>query len=48
MISAIKTLFPGDVIATGTPAAVGPTQAADKVEARIQGIDSLDDPVIRL
>src|SRR6266446_3120077 len=29
------TLFPGDVILTGTPAGVGPTQAGDELEAEI-------------
>lgn len=40
-ISWIMTLNPGDVIATGTPAGIGPMQAGDRIEVRIQGIGSL-------
>ena len=47
-VSAVMTLLPGDVIATGTPAGVGPMQPGDKVEVRIEGIGSLTNPVIRL
>jgi 2-keto-4-pentenoate hydratase/2-oxohepta-3-ene-1,7-dioic acid hydratase in catechol pathway len=42
------TLMPGDVIATGTPAGVGPMQPGDRVEVRIEGIGSLKNPVIRI
>jgi 2-keto-4-pentenoate hydratase/2-oxohepta-3-ene-1,7-dioic acid hydratase in catechol pathway len=34
-VSQSLTLFPGDVILTGTPAGVGPIQAGDKLEAEI-------------
>jgi 2-keto-4-pentenoate hydratase/2-oxohepta-3-ene-1,7-dioic acid hydratase in catechol pathway len=47
-ISAVMTLLPGDIIATGTPAGVGPMQPGDKVEIRIEGIGSLKNPVIRI
>lgn len=47
-VSAVMTLLPGDVIATGTPAGFGPMQPGDKVEIRIEGIGSLRNPVIRL
>ena len=47
-VSAVMTLLPGDVIATGTPAGVGPMQRGDKVEVRIEGIGSLMNPVIKL
>jgi len=40
-ISWIMTLNPGDVIASGTPAGIGPIQAGDRVEIRIQGIGGL-------
>ena len=40
-ISAIMTLFPGDVIATGTPSGIGPMKLGDKVEVRIDGVGSL-------
>ena len=47
-VAAVMTLLPGDVIATGTPAGVGPMLPGDKVEVRIEGIGSLPNPVIRL
>jgi 2-keto-4-pentenoate hydratase/2-oxohepta-3-ene-1,7-dioic acid hydratase in catechol pathway len=47
-ISAVMTLLPGDVIATGTPGGVGPMQPGDKVEVRIEGIGSLKNPVIKI
>ena len=47
-VSAVMTLLPGDVIATGTPAGVGPMQPGDTVEVRIEGIGSLMNPVITL
>lgn len=45
-VSSIMTLLPGDVIATGTPAGVGPLQDGDKVRIEIEGIGSLVNPVI--
>jgi len=47
-VSAVMTLLPGDVIATGTPSGVGPMQPGDKIEVRIEGIGSLKNPVIRI
>jgi 2-keto-4-pentenoate hydratase/2-oxohepta-3-ene-1,7-dioic acid hydratase in catechol pathway len=47
-VSAVMTLLPGDVIATGTPGGIGPMQPGDKVEVRIEGIGSLKNPVIRI
>jgi 2-keto-4-pentenoate hydratase/2-oxohepta-3-ene-1,7-dioic acid hydratase in catechol pathway len=47
-VSAAMTLLPGDVIATGTPAGIGPMQPGDKIEVRIEGIGSLVNPVIKL
>lgn len=44
-ISAIMTLDPGDVIATGTPAGVGPLARGDIVEVDIDGIGILRNPV---
>jgi 2-keto-4-pentenoate hydratase/2-oxohepta-3-ene-1,7-dioic acid hydratase in catechol pathway len=46
-ISAIMTLEPGDVIATGTPSGIGPLAAGDEVEVRIAGIGSLVNPVVQ-
>jgi 2-keto-4-pentenoate hydratase/2-oxohepta-3-ene-1,7-dioic acid hydratase in catechol pathway len=45
-ISHIMTLLPGDVIATGTPAGVGPLRPGDVVEININGIGTLRNPVI--
>ena len=44
-ISAVMTLEPGDVIATGTPAGVGPLAAGDTVEVEIEGIGTLRNAV---
>lgn len=40
-VSGVMTLFPGDIIATGTPAGIGPLAPGDTVEVRIEGIGSL-------
>jgi len=44
-VSAIMTLEPGDLIATGTPAGVGPLAAGDVVEVEIAGIGILSSHV---
>jgi len=44
-ISRMMTLEPGDVIATGTPAGVGPLLPGDSVEVRVAGIGVLRNPV---
>jgi 2-keto-4-pentenoate hydratase/2-oxohepta-3-ene-1,7-dioic acid hydratase in catechol pathway len=44
----VMTLLPGDVIATGTPAGVGPLSAGDRVEIRIDGVGALENPVVKL
>jgi 2-keto-4-pentenoate hydratase/2-oxohepta-3-ene-1,7-dioic acid hydratase in catechol pathway len=44
-ISRMMTLEPGDLIATGTPAGVGPLTAGDVVNVRIEGIGVLRNPV---
>ena|SRR5713101_2976876 len=44
-ISRMMTLLPGDVIATGTPAGVGPLVVGDTVEVSIAGIGTLRNPV---
>ncbi len=44
-ISRVMTLEPGDVIATGTPAGVGPLRAGDVVEIVVSGVGSLKNPV---
>ena len=45
-ISQVMTLFPGDLIATGTPAGVGPLQPGDVVEVTVEGIGTLRNPVV--
>ncbi len=47
-VSAVMTLLPGDVIATGTPGGVGPLRPGDKVEVRIESIGALKNPVIKI
>ena len=44
-ISRMMTLLPGDVLATGTPAGVGPIVAGDSVDISISGIGVLHNPV---
>ena len=44
-ISRMMTLNPGDVIATGTPAGVGPLVAGDVVEVSVAGVGVLRNPV---
>lgn len=44
-ISRVMTLFPGDLIATGTPAGVGPLVAGDNVEVSVSDVGVLRNPV---
>ena len=44
-ISRMMTLVPGDVIATGTPAGVGPLTPGDTVDVSVAGIGVLHNPV---
>jgi 2-keto-4-pentenoate hydratase/2-oxohepta-3-ene-1,7-dioic acid hydratase in catechol pathway len=44
-ISRVMTLNPGDLIATGTPAGVGPLVSGDVVEVSVGGIGVLRNPV---
>lgn len=44
-ISRIMTLVPGDIIATGTPAGVGPLVAGDIVEIEVPGLGTIRNPV---
>ena len=43
--SAVMTLLPGDVIATGTPAGIGPLAPGDRFTVKIEGIGDLTNPV---
>jgi 2-keto-4-pentenoate hydratase/2-oxohepta-3-ene-1,7-dioic acid hydratase in catechol pathway len=45
-ISQVMTLFPGDLIATGTPSGVGPLVAGDGVEVQVEGVGVLRNPVV--
>ena len=45
-ISRVMTLFPGDLISTGTPPGVGPLQAGDTVEVSIEGLGTLQNSVV--
>lgn len=39
------TLLPGDLVATGTPAGVGPLAPGDVVEVEVSGVGVLSNPV---
>jgi 2-keto-4-pentenoate hydratase/2-oxohepta-3-ene-1,7-dioic acid hydratase in catechol pathway len=45
-ISAVMTLLPGDIIATGTPAGVGPITPGDRVTVKVAGVGELTNPVV--
>ncbi len=45
-ISHVMTLLPGDVVATGTPAGVGPVRAGQRVRVSVEGIGALENPVV--
>ncbi len=45
-ITRVMTLFPGDLIPTGTPAGVGQPKAGDTVEVSVEGIGKLANPVV--
>lgn len=45
-ISRVMTLFPGDLIATGTPKGVSPVFAGDVVEVSVEGVGTLRNPIV--
>lgn len=45
-ISSVMTLYPGDVIMTGTPSGVGPLRVGDVVSVEIEGVGVLTNEVI--
>jgi 2-keto-4-pentenoate hydratase/2-oxohepta-3-ene-1,7-dioic acid hydratase in catechol pathway len=47
-ISRIMTLFPGDIITTGTPAGIGPMYPGDRVDVQIEGIGTLSNTVMKI
>jgi 2-keto-4-pentenoate hydratase/2-oxohepta-3-ene-1,7-dioic acid hydratase in catechol pathway len=46
-LSRIMTLHPGDIIATGTPAGVGPTSPGDRIDVQVEGVGVLSNPFTR-
>ncbi|HET6872239.1 MAG TPA: fumarylacetoacetate hydrolase family protein [Sporolactobacillaceae bacterium] len=44
-VTEVMTLYPGDVLLTGTPAGVGPLAAGDELEITIEGIGTLKNTV---
>jgi 2-keto-4-pentenoate hydratase/2-oxohepta-3-ene-1,7-dioic acid hydratase in catechol pathway len=47
MASSIMTLYPGDIIASGTPAGVGPIKPGDKVKIEFERVGSMTIDVIQ-
>ncbi len=45
-IAQAMTLFPGDLIATGTPSGVGPVVAGDVMEVSVEGVGTLRNSVV--
>lgn len=45
-ISEVMTLEAGDIVATGTPAGVGPLVAGDTVEVEVVGYSTVSNPVV--
>jgi 2-keto-4-pentenoate hydratase/2-oxohepta-3-ene-1,7-dioic acid hydratase in catechol pathway len=45
-ITEFMTLLPGDLIATGTPKGVGPVVAGNVVEVSVEGVGTLQNPVV--
>jgi 2-keto-4-pentenoate hydratase/2-oxohepta-3-ene-1,7-dioic acid hydratase in catechol pathway len=47
-ISQVMTLYPGDIIATGTPSGIGPMVPGDRVDVQIEGIGVLSNKVLKI
>ncbi len=47
-ISQVMTLESGDLIATGTPAGVGPLQPGDTVDVTVEGVGTLTNSVVNI
>jgi 2-keto-4-pentenoate hydratase/2-oxohepta-3-ene-1,7-dioic acid hydratase in catechol pathway len=45
-IAQAMTLYPGDLIPTGTPSGVGPVVAGNTVEVSVEGVGTLRNPVV--
>ncbi len=46
-VTQVMTLYPGDVILTGTPSGVGPMEVGDTVTVEISGIGSLTNKIVK-
>jgi 2-keto-4-pentenoate hydratase/2-oxohepta-3-ene-1,7-dioic acid hydratase in catechol pathway len=44
-VTSVMTLLPGDIIATGTPAGIGPLAPGDRVTIKVAGVGDLTNPV---
>ena len=44
-LSQCMTLYPGDIISTGTPGGIGPMKIGDIVEVKVDGIGTLRNPI---
>jgi 2-keto-4-pentenoate hydratase/2-oxohepta-3-ene-1,7-dioic acid hydratase in catechol pathway len=47
LAASVLTLEPGDIIATGTPAGVGPIRAGDIVKIEIERVGRMEIPVVQ-
>lgn len=47
MAAAVMTLYPGDIIATGTPAGVGPVKKGETVRITIERVGEMSVPVVQ-
>jgi 2-keto-4-pentenoate hydratase/2-oxohepta-3-ene-1,7-dioic acid hydratase in catechol pathway len=47
MAAAVMTLYPGDIIATGTPAGVGPVRAGDRIRITIERVGEMNVDVVQ-
>lgn len=47
MAAAVMTLYPGDIIATGTPAGVGQVRAGDRIRIRIERVGEMSVDVVQ-
>ncbi|MBZ0169465.1 Ureidoglycolate lyase [Candidatus Methylomirabilis lanthanidiphila] len=45
-VSSVMTLYPGDVITTGTPSGIGPMRPGDTIEIEVEGIGRLSNTVV--
>lgn len=45
-LSKVMTLYPGDIILTGTPSGVGPLHSGDTVRVEVEGIGYLENDVV--